>query len=123
MPCIFQIVGPIVVLAIISTAPESPRFLISKGKNEKARAILGKYHANGDQNDPLVDWEYQEIVASLRAEAEMKKTSYLDFFRTKPNLRRLFVLCMLSVGTNWVVSVASSLTSVCLCKIRTELTS
>lgn len=101
MPCLFQIAGPTLVLLITATAPESPRFLISRDRNERALAILGKYHANGDTSDPLVQWEYQEICTALAKEREMKKTSYLDFFRTRGNRKRLFVLCTLSVATNW----------------------
>lgn len=101
MQCLFQIVGPILVLAITCTAPESPRFLISKGRNDQALAILAKYHANGLEEDALVQWEYTEICTALIREREMKKTSYLDFFRSKGNRKRLFVLCTLSVATNW----------------------
>lgn len=101
MPCVFQVVGPSLVLLITCTAPESPRFLIDHDRNERALQILAKYHANGDESDALVQWEYQEICSAIAKEREMKKTSYLDFFRTKGNRKRLFVLCTLSVATNW----------------------
>lgn len=101
MPCAFQVVGPLLVLLITATAPESPRFLVSHGLNQRALQILGKYHANGVESDPLVQWEYEEICNALMKEREMKKTSYFDFFRTKGNRKRLFVLCTLSVATNW----------------------
>ena len=45
--------------------PESPRWLIAKGRREEARAFLVKYHANGDENHPLVAVEMAEIEESL----------------------------------------------------------
>jgi hypothetical protein len=34
--------------------PESPRFLISRGRDAEAKKILVHYHANGVANDPFV---------------------------------------------------------------------
>ncbi|WWC64939.1 uncharacterized protein I303_107553 [Kwoniella dejecticola CBS 10117] len=101
-PAIVQILGPSIVLAITVTAPESPRFLIKMGKNEQAMRVLTKYHANGATNDPLVQWEYEEIVAALHEEELRPKSSYMDFFRTRGNRLRLAAVISLSFGTNWV---------------------
>ncbi|WWD05340.1 hypothetical protein V865_003413 [Kwoniella europaea PYCC6329] len=101
-PAIAQIVGPSLVLIITSTAPESPRFLIKNGKKEQALAVLTRYHANGAEGDPLVQWEYQEIVTALHEEELRPKTSYMDFFKTRGNLLRLATIVSLSWGTNWV---------------------
>jgi hypothetical protein len=71
------------------------------GKQEKALSVLSKYHANGETDDPLVQWELHEIESALLQEASAR-SSYLDFFRTPGNLRRLAVILTISVGTNWV---------------------
>lgn len=63
--------------------------------------MLAKYHANGDPNDQLVQWEFHEIQAAIEQE-RTTKSSYLDFFRSRGNLRRLAVIVSLSIGTNWV---------------------
>lgn len=99
----FQITAPIVVLAYLMVIPESPRYLIRHGKVDKAMQILARYHANGDREDELVQYEYHEIVHALEMEEENKKTKYLDFLKGSGNRRRLLVLVTLATGTNWYV--------------------
>ncbi|KAJ5621816.1 hypothetical protein N7528_005048 [Penicillium herquei] len=101
-PCLLAIFGPIVVALILLKAPESPRFLVKKGRNTEALTILAKYHANGDTSDPLVIWEYQEIERALEEEALSSKSSYLDLFKTKGNRKRLLVTLVMGMAVNWV---------------------
>lgn len=91
-----------VVLVLLFDIPESPRFMMRQGRETEALKVLAKHHANGDENDPLVLHEMQEIQAALAAEEANKQTSYLDFLRTPANRRRLFVVCFIAFGTNWV---------------------
>ena len=102
MPCVFQVVVPFLVILIIFLAPESPRFLVGKGRPEEALRILAKYHANGNEDDPLVQLEFQEIVVALESEGEEKDTSWLDLVRTPGNRRRIGMVVLIGVGTNWV---------------------
>ncbi|EKC97194.1 hexose transporter [Trichosporon asahii var. asahii CBS 8904] len=101
-PTLFQLAGPVVVIAMLFDMPESPRWLMKQGRVDDAHRVLAKHHANGDMDDPLVLHEMQEIRAALEAEKEQQQTSYLDFFKTPANRRRLFVILVISVGTNWV---------------------
>jgi MFS family permease len=45
LPSLFQIFGPILVLALTCTMPESPRWMVKNGKGDMAFATLAKYHA------------------------------------------------------------------------------
>ena len=91
MPVILQVFGPTVVLIIIFFAPESPRWLASKDRYTEARAVIVKHHANGKEDDPLAEWEYGEICATMRQEQAMAKSRYIDFFKTTGNRKRLWV--------------------------------
>lgn len=64
--------------------------------------MLATYHANGNVNDPTVQFEYREIKETLAKEMEhTKSSSYLDFFRTKGNRYRLVVLVSLGFFSQW----------------------
>ena len=72
--------------------PESPRWLVSKGKNEQAFQILLDKHCGGDRNDPLASFEFQEIQSTLTFEKEHSTGSWLDLVRTKDNRHRTWVV-------------------------------
>lgn len=78
------------------------QWLISKRRTSEASHLLHKYHANGLVDDPLVQWELAEIEAALESEGACHHKSYLDFFKTSGNRRRLSVLLSLCIGENWV---------------------
>ncbi|KAL3427202.1 hypothetical protein PVAG01_00711 [Phlyctema vagabunda] len=95
---LFQIIPAAVQIMFIYWVPASPRWLISKDRNEDALAILAKYHANGDAQNATVQFEYQEIKETLRIEMQYAKTSnYSDFLKTRGNRYRLAILVSLGI--------------------------
>lgn len=101
-PCLFQAWAPCLVLVWLWFIPESPRWLIDHDRAEEALKILAREHANGDMNDELVQYEYNEICQAIKLEKENKKCSYTDFLKTPGNRRRLLVLITMGTGSNWV---------------------
>jgi sugar porter (SP) family MFS transporter len=102
IPSILQVGVPVVIVAFVILAPESPRWLVAAGRNEEARALLTTYHAGGDASSPLVAFEMAEIEETLRLEKQFKKeASYLDMFRTKGNRHRLLISVTLGVFAQW----------------------
>jgi hypothetical protein len=72
--------------------------LVSKDRNDEALKTLAKYHANGNENNLTVQFEYREIKEALRIETEIThSTSYLDFFKTKGNRWRLAIIISIGV--------------------------
>lgn len=102
-PCLFQALAPFyVAVHVLFFLPESPRWLIAQDRTDKALAILAREHANGDINDELVRYEYEEICRALDLEKVNKKSKFMDFVKTPGNRRRLLVLVTMGTGSNWV---------------------
>ncbi|KAJ9629509.1 hypothetical protein H2203_001883 [Taxawa tesnikishii (nom. ined.)] len=88
--------------SLLFLVPESPRWLVSKDRGQEALKVLAKYHANGDEQDETVLFEYAEIKETLRLELVAKKTSsYLDFVKTKGNRYRLFLIATAGLFSQW----------------------
>ncbi|KAF9875532.1 hypothetical protein CkaCkLH20_06913 [Colletotrichum karsti] len=92
---------PLMQLLGIYFLPESPRWLIAHGERTKARDILTQYHAGGDENSPLVDFELEEIEMALTAEGDLSKTSWIDLVRTPGNRKRTFIAFVVGWFAQW----------------------
>jgi len=92
LPSLLQAAPSFVQLVLLFMVPESPRWLMSRGKDEKALQILAKYHANGDMDDPMVRFEYAEMKVSI-SQGE-QKGRWSELFATRGNRYRIFIcLC------------------------------
>lgn len=75
---------------------------MKEGRDEQALRILAKYHADGDVNHELVQFEYHEIKEALRLEEEAKKSvSFLALFSTPGNLRRMRIIVAIGFFSQW----------------------
>lgn len=88
LPTGLQCLMPGIQLLAVWLLPESPRWLVSKGKEEQARKMLIKYHGNGNEDDDFARWEYSEITSTLRLERESSGTGWSELWKTKGNRKR-----------------------------------
>jgi SP family sugar:H+ symporter-like MFS transporter len=73
------------VLAIgMAFLPESPRFLIKRGRDAEAARALSRL-LSAPETDPDLQAELEDIKANLRMEEELGESSYADCFKNGPN--------------------------------------
>ncbi|KAI1409251.1 general substrate transporter [Hypoxylon sp. FL1857] len=103
IPSILQ--GPLPVFQLLGLylVPESPRYLVSRGRrHEEARKFFVEYHAGGDHDSALVNFEMDEIERAIAEEAEvLSSTSWLDLIRTPANRKRTFIALILGWFSQW----------------------
>jgi len=82
--------------------PESPRWLVAKGRDREALAFLAKWHGEGDVDHPLVQFEYREMKETIAVESDISKsTSFLTLFQTSANLRRMRIIIAIGFFSQW----------------------
>lgn len=93
---------PVLLLVPALLLPESPRWLISKMRHAEAREVLIKYHAGGDRDSVLIDFEMEEISRAIELEKyAAKNTTWSNLWETPGNRHRLFITITLGFFSQW----------------------
>ncbi|KAL4922051.1 general substrate transporter [Aspergillus aurantiobrunneus] len=102
IPFILQCFASIIVIISVWFIPESPRWLMSRGREEEAVAILAKYHGNGDPNTRLVRLEVEEMKEGIRQDG-IDKTwwDYRPFILSHSGRWRFAQVIMISIFGQW----------------------
>ncbi|XP_066170075.1 solute carrier family 22 member 13-like [Sylvia atricapilla] len=77
---LLEIAGSVIIFAFffcIGVIPESPRWLVTKGRIEEAKKVLQKAAATNKRSLP------PELLEQLKPEKQVKSGSFLDLFRKK----------------------------------------
>ncbi|KAK8217449.1 hypothetical protein M8818_001205 [Zalaria obscura] len=102
MPVLLQIFFPFMQLLGLWIIPESPRYLVARGRESQALRMLARFHANGDENDPLVHYELSEIREAIARERHFASNSgWKDFVTTRQNRHRLLICVLVGIFTQW----------------------
>ncbi|KAH9923105.1 general substrate transporter [Amylocystis lapponica] len=102
IPSLMQALPSLAQFIFIPFAPESPRWLIAKGKEQEGLKILAYYHADGNEDDPLVQYEFNEIKAAIEFDHEVvRNVSWRTLFATPGNRKRVLVSCAIGFFSQW----------------------
>jgi MFS family permease len=93
---------PAVVMCLILFFPESPRWLIAHDCPEEALAIFTKYHGDGDENSPIVQLQYHEIVEQMNlSRSENPWWDFRELVNTRAARYRLAMVIGMSFFGQW----------------------
>jgi sugar porter (SP) family MFS transporter len=102
VPLYCQLIASGIIVSFVWLLPESPRWLISQGRNESARAVLARYHGEGDPNHPIVKLQMAEMEYQISTEGSDKKWwDYRELWKTRAHRRRLICVLTMALFGQW----------------------
>lgn len=101
IPSALQGLASVIQIIFVWFIPDSPRWLVSVGRDAEAREILKKWHAGGEENNGLVQFEYQEIKSAIASEAQRGRSAWIDLVRTPGNRRRMRIILAVAFFSQW----------------------
>ncbi|KAG1736137.1 hexose transporter [Suillus paluster] len=102
IPSLLQGIPSILQFTLVLFGPESPRWLIKKGRDAEALKTLAYYHADGNEQDPLVLYEFQEIKAALEYDnAVASNVGWKSLIATPGNRKRMRIIVALAFFSQW----------------------
>ncbi|KAF0324073.1 hypothetical protein GQ607_008778 [Colletotrichum asianum] len=112
IPSIIQTAFPFLLMIATIFIPESPRWLCSRGRQIEAKDFMIKYHANGNESDPVIELEMHEIATALNLEEQSKMYTWSNLLKSKANRRRLGICLSVSTGINGGMAIWNLICSV-----------
>jgi sugar porter (SP) family MFS transporter len=101
-PSALQALPSVLQVLLIWFVPESPRWLVSKGRETQALKTLAYYHADSNEEDPLVRYEFDEIKAAIEFDRTVAANVGWKSLATNPgNRKRMRIIIALAFFSQW----------------------
>lgn len=92
IPSLLQAFPSLACFVVLLFVPESPRWLISRGRKEEALEIIALASANGNMDDPVVQLQFKEIEDTISFERHRESSSYKALLHPSNRKRLLITL-------------------------------
>lgn len=102
VPSALQGLPSVIQIFLVLFVPESPRWLVSKGREAEALHTLAYYHADGNEQDPLVQYEFEEIKTAIEFDRTVaSNVGYKSLFATTGNRKRMRIIIAIAFFSQW----------------------
>jgi len=93
VPLAVQGLPSVIILCVVWLIPESPRWYVGQGRTEEAKAILIKYHGDGDPDALVANLEMQEMLEVIELDGTDKRWwDFRSLFNTRAARYRTFLV-------------------------------
>jgi hypothetical protein len=102
IPVWLQLATSSLVILFVVFLPESPRWLYVNNKVEAARAMLVKYHGEGNPDSEWVKLQMREYDELLETDgADKRWWDYRALFRNRASWNRVYCNCCIAIFGQW----------------------
>ncbi|KAF5338177.1 hypothetical protein D9758_014717 [Tetrapyrgos nigripes] len=98
IPLVLQVIPPIIIMSCVYFCPESPRWLVQKGRMEDARKVLIAHHSNDGQSNPIIELQLREFAETIKVQKLEPVWDYRPLFRDTNRRWRMLCLTLMCVN-------------------------